>query len=136
LFCGVDGEGDGPEAVVVGALGVVEQDLPRLAELIPLHVELCEELRVVGYVEQRPEAHGSAVVAAAALGARRPPLPVYVLDVSAPPAAGAVGLPYVLLGGCGPGLLARVGEVDTRHVEEASPYHVLDDVVADPVLSA
>jgi len=26
----INGEGDGPEAVVVGALGMVEQQLPRL----------------------------------------------------------------------------------------------------------
>ena len=83
-----------------------------------------------GIVEQRPEAHGSAVVPAAALGARGPPLAAHVLDVSAPPTAGAVGPPHVLPEGGGHGLLARVGKVDARHVEEASPLHVLDDVVA------
>lgn len=34
LFGGVYSEGDGPEAVVVGALGVAEQDLPGLRGLI------------------------------------------------------------------------------------------------------
>jgi len=38
----VDCEGEGQESVVVGALGVVEEDLPRLAELVPLDVELVE----------------------------------------------------------------------------------------------
>lgn len=109
---------------------MVEKQLPVLAELEPLHVELREELRVVWYVEQRPETHGAAVVAAAALGARGPPLTVNTLDVSAPAAAGAVGLPHVLLEGGGHSLLARVGKVDARHIEESSPHHVLDDVVA------
>jgi len=40
----------------MGALGVVEQYLSRLAELEPLHVEFSEEIGVVWYVEQRPEA--------------------------------------------------------------------------------
>ena len=58
LFCGVDGEGDSPEAVVVGALGVVEEDLPRLAELVPLDVELVVEGLVEGDEEDGLEAPG------------------------------------------------------------------------------
>jgi len=116
----------------VGSLGVVEQDLPRLSELEPLHVELGEEVRVVWYVEQRPEAHGAVVVSAAALGAGGPPFAAHVLDVSAPPADGAVGAPHVLPESGGHGLLARVGKVDARHVAESSAHHVLDDVVTDP----
>jgi len=114
----------------VGALGVVEQDLPRLAELVSLHVELGEEVRVVGYVEQRPEAHGAVVVPTAALGARGPPLAAHVLDVAAPPADGAIGSPHAFPEGRGHGLLARVGKVDSRHVAEASAHHVLDDIVS------
>ena len=92
------------------ALGVIEQYLPRLAELVSLDVELGEEIGVVGYMEQRSEAHGAAVVSAAVLGARGPPLAFDVLDVAAPPAAGAVGPPHVLPEGGGHGLLARVGK--------------------------
>lgn len=38
LFCGVDGECDGPETVVVGALGMVEEQLPRLGEFVMLRI--------------------------------------------------------------------------------------------------
>jgi len=75
---------------------VVEQDLPGLAELVSLDIELREEVGVVGYVEQRPEAYGAVVVSAAALGARGAPLAAQVLDVAVPPAAGAVGASHAL----------------------------------------
>jgi hypothetical protein len=39
LFYGVDGEGDGPETIIVSAFGVVEQDLTGLPELVSLYVE-------------------------------------------------------------------------------------------------
>jgi len=38
----------------VGPLRVVEEDLPSLAELVSLQVELVEELGVEGDVEERP----------------------------------------------------------------------------------
>ena len=38
LFRGIDGEGDGPEAVVMGALGMVIEDLPGLSEFISFDV--------------------------------------------------------------------------------------------------
>ena len=38
LFCGVNGEGDGPEAVIVSSLGMVEQQLPRLGEFALLRI--------------------------------------------------------------------------------------------------
>jgi len=40
LFYGIDGEGYGPEAVVMRSLGMVEQDFPGLPELEALHIEL------------------------------------------------------------------------------------------------
>jgi len=40
LFYGVDGEGDGPEAVVMRSLRMIEQDFPGLPELEALHIEL------------------------------------------------------------------------------------------------
>lgn len=39
LFCGEDCEGEGPEAVVVGAFGVAEADLAGFSELVFLDVE-------------------------------------------------------------------------------------------------
>ena len=77
MFCCVYCEGEGPKPVVVGSVRVAEGDPTGLGMLVPLHVDLCEELRVVGYVEQRPEAHGAAVVAAAAPGAHGASLAVY-----------------------------------------------------------
>ena len=55
LFRGVDGKGDGPEAVVMRSLGMVEQYLPGLPELEALHIELVEQVGVVGYLEERPQ---------------------------------------------------------------------------------
>jgi len=81
-------------------------------------------------VKQRPEANGAVVVPAAALGAGGPPLSADVLDVAAPPAAGAVGSPHVLPEGRGHCLLARVGKVDAHHAAEAAAHHILDDVLA------
>lgn len=121
-------------SVVVCALGVVERYLPRLG--LKLHVELGEQLGVVGYVEQRPEASGVALIGEATIGAGGPPSALEGVDIALPSAAGANGAPHLLLDACGHGLLGRVGEVDARDVEEASPLHVLDDLVADPVLSA
>jgi len=46
----VDGEGDSPEAVVLGALEVVELQLPRLAELVSFDVEPVIEGLVEGDV--------------------------------------------------------------------------------------
>ena len=37
-------------------MGVVESQLPRLGELVSLHVELVEELGVEGDIQQRPQA--------------------------------------------------------------------------------
>jgi len=64
LFCGVHGQGEGPEAVVVGALGMVEENLPGFSELVAFDIELVVEVGVVGYVEDGPEANGVAFVAA------------------------------------------------------------------------
>jgi len=75
---------------------VVEKNLPRLAQLIPLHVELCEQVRVIGYVQQRPEPNGTIVAAAAAHGAGGPPLVSDALDVATPPADRALGAPHAL----------------------------------------
>ena len=63
-------------------------------------------------MQQRPEANGVVVVAVAALGARGAPLAADALDVSAPPAVGAVGAPHALPEGRGHGFLASVGKVD------------------------
>ncbi len=68
LLCGVDSEGEGPEPVVMGPLGLVEQDLPRPPELVPLHVELVEELRVEVGVEEGSEAHQRPILILAATG--------------------------------------------------------------------
>jgi hypothetical protein len=40
LFCCVDGEGGGPEAVVVCSLRMIVEDLSRLAELVSFDVQL------------------------------------------------------------------------------------------------
>ena len=66
MLGGVYGEGDGPEAVVMRSLGMVEEDLPRLAELVPLDVELVVERLVEGDVEDGPEAPGIALLSLAA----------------------------------------------------------------------
>ena len=47
LFRGEDCEGEGPEAVVVGTLGVVEEDLARLRQLVFLYVESFREAPVL-----------------------------------------------------------------------------------------
>ena len=49
LFCGVDGEG--PESVVVGALGVAIGYAAHLGERVFLSVQLVEKAEVVGYSE-------------------------------------------------------------------------------------
>jgi len=47
----VNCEGKGPEPVVVGALRMVEEQLPRLGEFVPLQVQLMEQVGVEGYVK-------------------------------------------------------------------------------------
>ena len=51
LLGGEDCEGNGPEAVIVRSLRVVEQDLPRLPELVAFYIELVVEVYVEGYVK-------------------------------------------------------------------------------------
>ena len=116
LFCGVDGEGDGPEAVVVCSLGVIVEDLPRLAELVSFDVQLMKEVRVKWYVQDGPQARRVAFLRHAALGARGPPGPLEGVDVTLPSATGADGAPHILLEAGGHGLLGRVGlRLDVQH---------------------
>ncbi|MCW3992406.1 MAG: hypothetical protein NWE79_06835 [Candidatus Bathyarchaeota archaeon] len=56
LFCGVHGEGECPEPVVMRPIGVVEEDLAGLGEFVALHVELVKQVGVEGYVEPGTEA--------------------------------------------------------------------------------
>ena len=46
MFCGVHGQGEGPEPVIVGSLWVVEEDLAGLSELVALYVEFVVEVDV------------------------------------------------------------------------------------------
>ena len=56
LLRGVDGEGEGPESVIVGAHGVAEGYSARLGKLVFLNVQLVEELGVERDVQQWPQA--------------------------------------------------------------------------------
>jgi hypothetical protein len=47
----MDGEGDGPESVVVSALGVTEAEFTSFTELESFSVELVVEVGVIGYME-------------------------------------------------------------------------------------
>lgn len=69
LFSGVDGEDGVPESVDVCSLGIVEEKLPGLTELETLHIELIEQVRVVGYVEEGPQLGCGSLSGSAALGA-------------------------------------------------------------------
>jgi len=89
----------------VGALGVVEEDLPSLAEFVSFDVELVVEVGVEGYVEDGPEADDVPLVAAAALGTCGPPFSLEGVDVALPAAAGTDGAPHLLLEAGGHGLL-------------------------------
>jgi len=51
LLSGMDGEGDGPESVVVSALGVTEAEFTSFTELESFSVELVVEVGVIGYME-------------------------------------------------------------------------------------
>ena len=134
LFCGVDGEGDGPEAVVVGALGVVVEDFTCFTELEAFDVEFLEEIGVEGYVEYGPQAPRVSLFAAAALGAGGPPFSLESVDIDLPSVCWADGAPHLLLEAGGHGFLGLVGEVDPSDVAEAPIKHVLDYVVSDPGL--
>jgi len=68
LFCGVDCEGDGPEAVVMGALGVAEAKFAGFSEFGSFGVELGVEVGVVGYVEEVPQFSVGSLFDLAALG--------------------------------------------------------------------
>ena len=48
LFGGVDGEDDYPEPVIVGARGMVEQQLPRLGEFALLRILHVRVLNIFG----------------------------------------------------------------------------------------
>ena len=50
MFCGVDGEGDGPEAIVVGPLGMIKADFAGFCELEAFDVELMKKFGVKGDV--------------------------------------------------------------------------------------
>lgn len=91
---------------------MVEEDLPRLAELVSFNIELVVEGLVEGDVEDGPEAPGVALLRLAALGAGSPPGSLEGVDVALPSATGADAAPHLLLEACGHGLLGLVGEVD------------------------
>ena len=52
------GQGEGPEAVVVGALGVVEVDLACLGEFVAFNIDLVEKVGVEGNVRDGPYTRG------------------------------------------------------------------------------
>ena len=92
LISGVGCEGEGPEPVVMGALGVAVGYTARLGELVFLCVELVKEVPVIGYQEllpshALPEDLGHLLLALDgendALRVRHPGLP-HVLDKVVP----------------------------------------------------
>ena len=93
-----------------------------------------EKVWVEGYVKQRSKAHPVPLLVEASLGANRHPGLLLAVNVVLPAAAGADCAPHLLLEACGHGLLGLVCEVDARDIADASPLHVLDDVVPDPSL--
>jgi len=97
LFCCVDGKGEGPEAVVVGALWVVEDEFAGLGEFVAFGVEFVEEVGVVGYVESGSEVDGVAFLAGASSGTGGVPFSFDGFYVAFPSADGALGLTHCLL---------------------------------------
>jgi len=83
-----------------------------------------KEFSVVGDVEEGTQTRGAA-------WALDSPFAALGVDVAGPVAHRADCLPHLLLEGGGHRLLALLGEADADNVPDASPLHVLDDVVTD-----
>lgn len=127
---GSGGEAEGPEPVVVGALGVAVVDSACLGELVGGGVEFGEELGVVGDVEVWCECLGVSFWAGAALWAVWSPLAGEGFDVSSPAALGAGGCAHGFSELGGHAFLGGLGEDDAFQVAYSGAFHVFDYVVA------
>ena len=80
----------------MGTLGVAEVDFTRLGEFVGGGVELCEHVRVVWQVQERPQGLEVALAAGAPLGAGCGPSALVVLHTASPSAYEAFGRPHDL----------------------------------------